>query len=148
MGDVLTLIERAEELYDEEESRKMEEAMLKGQFTLDDFLKQLQQVKRLGSLGQIMDMLPGMGRMKSQFDINDEDIDRNMKRFEAIIRSMTMKERRKPKIINASRRRRIAAGSGTSVQEVNQLLKQFRDMQKLMKQFGKGKMPKLPGLFG
>jgi signal recognition particle subunit SRP54 len=89
-----------------------------------------------------------MGRMKSQFDINDEDIDRNMKRFEAIIRSMTMKERRKPKIINASRRRRIAAGSGTSVQEVNQLLKQFRDMQKLMKQFGKGKMPKLPGLFG
>ena len=149
MGDMLTLIERAEELYDDAEARKMEEALLKGQFTLDDFLNQLQQVKRLGSLGSIMDMLPGMGRLRSQIDLNDEDLEKNMKRFEAIIRSMTMQERRKPKIINASRKRRIASGSGTSVQEVNQLLKQFRDMQKLMKQFGKGgKMPKLPGIFG
>ena len=148
MGDMLTLIERAEELYDEAEARKMEEALLKGQFTLDDFLNQLQQVKRLGSLGQVMEMLPGMGRLKSQINVDDEEIERNMKRFEAIIRSMTMQERRKPKIINASRKRRIASGSGTTVQEVNQLLKQFREMQKVMKQFGKGKLPKLPGVFG
>lgn len=148
MGDMLTLIERAEQMMDEDEARRMEEALLKGQFTLDDFLRNLQQVKRLGSLGQIMEMIPGFGKLKQQMNIQDQDIEKNMKRFEAIIRSMTMEERRKPKVINANRKRRIATGSGTSVQDVNQLLKQFRDMQDMMQKFGKGKMPKIPGLFG
>lgn len=147
MGDMLSLIERAEQMMDEEEARRMEQALLKGQFTLEDFLRQLQQVKRLGSLASLMEMIPGMGKLKAQFNINDAEMERNMKRVEAMIRSMTPEERRKPKIINASRKRRIAMGSGTSVQEINRLLKQFRDMQELMQQVGKGKMPKLPGMF-
>ncbi|HLA45452.1 MAG TPA: signal recognition particle protein, partial [Aggregatilineales bacterium] len=147
MGDMLTLIERAEQELDEEEARRMEEALRKGQFTLEDFLKQMQQIKRLGSISSILEMLPGMGRFRSQMNINDHDLESNMKRVEAIIRSMTLQERRKPKIINASRKRRIARGSGTSVQEVNQLLNQFREMQKMMQKLGKGKMPKFPGIF-
>lgn len=147
MGDMLSLIERAEEMFDEEEALKLQEKMLKNQFTLDDFLKQLRQVKRLGSLSQIMEMIPGMGQMKSKMGISDQDAEKNMKRVEAIICSMTMQERRNPKVINANRKRRIAQGSGTSVQEVNQLLKQFRDMQDLMQKIGKGKMPNLPGMF-
>lgn len=121
--------------------------MLKGQFTLEDFLKQLRQVKRLGSIGQIMEMIPGMGKLKSQFNIDDQQAEKNMKRIEAIIFSMTPEERRKPKVINANRKRRIAHGSGTSVQEVNQLLRQFQEMQNMMKKLGKGKMPNIPGMF-
>jgi len=147
MGDMLSLIERAEEMFDEQEAIKLQEKMLKNQFTLDDFLKQLRQVKRLGSLSQIMEMIPGMGQMKSKMGISDQDAEKNMKRVEAIICSMTMLERRNPKVINANRKRRIAQGSGTSVQEVNQLLKQFRDMQDLMQKIGKGKMPNFPGMF-
>ena len=152
MGDMLTLIERAEQELDPfvgeaEQARRMEEALRKGQFTLEDFLKQMQQIKRLGSISSILEMLPGMGRFRSQMNINDHDLESNMKRVEAIIRSMTLQERRKPKIINASRKRRIARGSGTSVQEVNQLLNQFREMQKMMQKLGKGKMPKFPGIF-
>lgn len=149
MGDMLSLIEKAEQIIDEDEARRMEEALMKGQFTLEDFLRQLQQIKRLGSLGKIMELIPGMDRLRSQHNIQDEDLDSNMRRFEAIIRSMTPQERRQPKLINASRKRRIAQGSGTSVQEVNLLLKQFRDMQEMMKKIGKGKMPKnFPGIFG
>ena len=147
MGDMLSLIERAEEMFDEQEAIKLQEKMLKNQFTLDDFLKQLRQVKRLGSLSQIMEMIPGMGQMKSKMGISDQDAEKNMKRVEAIICSMTMLERRNPKVINANRKRRIAQGSGTSVQEVNQLLKQFRDMQDLMQKIGKGKLPNFPGMF-
>lgn len=147
MGDMLTLIEKAEQLFDEQEARRMEKAMLKGQFTLEDFLKQLRQVKRLGSIGQIMEMIPGMGKLKSQFNIDDQQAEKNMKRIEAIIFSMTPEERRKPKVINANRKRRIAHGSGTSVQEVNQLLRQFQEMQNMMKKLGKGKMPNIPGMF-
>lgn len=148
MGDMLTLIEKAEQLFDEKEAERMEKAMLKGQFTLEDFQKQLKQVKRLGSIGQIMEMIPGMGQLKSKFNIDDQQAEKNMKRIEAIISSMTMDERRKPKILNASRKRRIAQGSGTSVQEINQLLRQFQEMQNMMKKFGKGKMPNFPGMFG
>jgi signal recognition particle subunit SRP54 len=147
MGDMLTLIEKAEQLFDEQEARRMEKAMLKGQFTLEDFLKQLRQVRRLGSIGQIMEMIPGMGKLKSQFNIDDQQAEKNMKRIEAIIFSMTPEERRKPKVINANRKRRIAHGSGTSVQEVNQLLRQFQEMQNMMKKLGKGKMPNIPGMF-
>jgi signal recognition particle subunit SRP54 len=146
MGDMLSLIERAEQMLDEEEARRMEEALLKGQFTLDDFLKQLRQVKRLGSMGQLLEMLPGMGKLRQQFNINEQEMERNLKRVEAIICSMTLEERRKPKIINAGRKKRIALGSGTSVQEVNQMLNQFRDMQALMQKIGKGgKIPRFPG---
>ncbi len=147
MGDMLSLIEKAEQLFDEKEARRMEKAMLKGQFTLEDFMKQLRQVKRMGSIGQIMEMIPGMGKLKSQFNIDDRQAEQNMKRIEAIIFSMTPEERRKPKIINANRKRRIAYGSGTTVQEVNQLLRQFQEMQNMMKRLGKGKMPNIPGMF-
>jgi signal recognition particle subunit SRP54 len=149
MGDILTLIEKAEQEFDEEEARRMEEAMLKGEYTLEDFLKGLQQIKRLGSLGSLLEMIPGMGNMMRQLpNLKEQDLERNFRRVEAIIRSMTPQERRKPKIINANRKRRIARGSGTTVQEVNQLLNQFRDMQDLMKKMGRGKMPRLPRMFG
>ena len=95
----------------------------------------------MGTVGKILDMVPGMGRLKKQMDFNDQDAQDRMKRVEAIILSMTAKERNKPKVLNASRKRRIAQGSGTSVQEVNQLLKQFRDMKKMIEQIKKGRMP-------
>ncbi|MBN1202697.1 MAG: signal recognition particle protein [Anaerolineae bacterium] len=147
MGDMLTLIERAEEAFDEREAERLQRKLLKNEFTLEDFLKQLHQVKRLGSVGQIMDMIPGMARLRQQVDIDNEQAQRQLKKVEAIIYSMTPAERRKPKIINASRKRRIATGSGTSVQDINTLLKQFREMQRLMQMIGKGHMPKIPGMF-
>ncbi|NJL92567.1 MAG: signal recognition particle protein [Anaerolineae bacterium] len=147
MGDMLTLIERAEQVFDEKEAERLQKKLMKNQFTLEDFLQQLQQVKKLGSIGQIMEMIPGMNKLRQEINLNDADAERNMKRVEAIIRSMTPEERAKPKLIDASRKRRIARGSGTSVQEVNQLLKQFRDMQDLMKRMGRGKMPNIPGMF-
>lgn len=145
MGDVLTLIEQAESLYDEKEAERLQRAMLRNEFNLNDFLGQLEKIKKMGSLGKILDMIPGMGKMRSQIDFNDADAQKRMATVEAIIRSMTEQERRKPKLLNASRKRRIAAGSGTSVQEINELLKQFQQMQKMMKQLSKGRMPKLPG---
>jgi signal recognition particle subunit SRP54 len=147
MGDMLSLIERAEEAFDEREAEEMQKKLMKNQFTLEDFLKQLQQVKKMGPIGQIMDMLPGMGRLKSQLNINNEDTQKQLKKVEAIIYSMTLEERRNPRLLNASRKKRVAAGSGTTVQDINMLLKQFREMQKLMKMVGKGQMPKLPGMF-
>lgn len=146
MGDMMTLIERAQEEMDQEESRKAGEKMIKGDFDLDDFLKQMQQVKRLGPIGQLMEMIPGMGKMAKDVDLTNAE--RDLKRIEAIIQSMTKQERQAPKIIKASRKRRIAAGSGTSVQEVNQLLKQFQEMQKMMKQLRRGKLGGLGGLLG
>ncbi len=147
MGDVLTLIERAEREMDEEEARRAGEKLMAGEFTLEDFLKQMQQIKKLGPIGQLMEMIPGMNQMAG--DVDWQDAEHELKRVEAIIRSMTPKERRHPKILKASRKRRIAAGSGTSVQDINALLRQFRDMQRMMKQLKSGRGRRgLGNLFG
>jgi signal recognition particle subunit SRP54 len=137
MGDVLTLVERAQENVDAEQAKKLEEKLRKAEFTLDDFLDQLQQVQKMGPIGQLVSMVPGMGGMAKEAQ---DAVDRgDLKRTEAIIRSMTRHERRDPAVINGSRRRRIAAGSGTSLPEVNKLIKQFMDIQRLMKQLGSGR---------
>jgi signal recognition particle subunit SRP54 len=139
MGDVLTLIERAERLeVDEEEALAMQEKLMTASFTLADFHKQLQQVKKLGSLTQVLE-LAGLGQITAQ--VPPEEMDRQLKTFEAIIDSMTLRERERPEILNASRRKRIAAGSGMRVQDVNQLIKQFQETRKLMKQIGKRGLP-------
>jgi signal recognition particle subunit SRP54 len=137
MGDVLTLIERAEAAFDEEQADRLEQKLREATFDLEDFLEQFQQVRRMGPLSQILDMVPGLGRLTQ--GASPEITDQQVKRIEAIILSMTPEERRKPRIINSSRRKRIARGSGTTVQEVNALLKQFRQMQRMMKQMGQGK---------
>ncbi|MBD5308555.1 MAG: signal recognition particle protein [Bacteroides sp.] len=128
MGDVVTLVERAQKAYDEEEARRLEKKIAKNQFNFDDFMSQIQQIKKMGNLKELASMIPGVGKA-----IKDVDIDDNaFKSIEAIIRSMTPAERAKPEIINSSRRQRIAKGSGTSIQEVNRLLKQFADTRKMM----------------
>ena len=141
MGDVLSLIEKAQETFDMEEAKKMEKKLRKADFTLDDFLSQMQQVRKLGSFEQIMGMIPGLGGLKKK--LGDVDVDLNgkeMKQLEAIIYAMTPKERADVTIINGSRRKRIALGSGTRVQDVNKLIKQFSEMRKMMK-----KMKKMQG---
>lgn len=140
MGDVRTLIERAEAAMDEAETARLEKKLKAGKFDLQDFLGQMQQVKRMGPLREILGLIPGLGAMKKDlpFDMAEEQ----MKRVEAIIQSMTPQERRRPDVLNAGRKRRIAAGSGTSVQEVNTLLRQFRDVQTIMQQVARGKMPR------
>ncbi|MGX1024915.1 signal recognition particle protein [Psychroflexus sp. MBR-150] len=137
MGDVVSLVERAQEQYDEEEARKIQKKIAKNKFGFDDFLKQIQQVKKMGNMKDLMGMIPGAGKMMKNVDIDDDAF----KGIEAIINSMTPEERQNPKIFNTSRKRRIAKGSGTSVNEVNQLLKQFGQMSKMMKmmQGGGGK---------
>jgi signal recognition particle subunit SRP54 len=145
MGDVLTLIETAEKHYDAEQAQKAAAKLQSGEsFDLEDFLEQMQQIKKMGSLTSILGMLPGMGQMKDALaQVKDEDLDR----ITAIIRSMTPQERRDPKVLNASRRVRIAKGSGTSVPEVNQLVDRFGEASKMMKQMaGMGGMPGLPGM--
>ncbi|MGY5848223.1 signal recognition particle protein [Salegentibacter sp. HM20] len=129
MGDVVSLVERAQEQYDEEEARKLQKKIAKNQFGFDDFLNQLQQIKKMGSMKDLLGMIPGAGKMLKDVDIDDDAF----KGIEAIIHSMTPEERSNPKIINSSRKKRISKGSGTSVQEVNQLLKQFNQMGKMMK---------------
>ncbi len=147
MGDVLGLIEKAEAAFDEQTAQKTAERMMKGQFTLEDWLEQMKQVRKMGSLGQLMDMLPGQfGQAARQAD--PQEVERSMKQSEAILHSMTLKERRNPDLLNASRRRRIAAGSGTQVQDVNRLIKQFREAQKLMKMMQKTGGKGLGRLFG
>ena len=148
MGDVLGLIEKAESLdLDEAEALEMQEKMLSAKFTLEDFRKQLQQVKRMGSMSQLLEMIPGMGQMARQ--VSPEDMDRQLKRVEAIINSMTARERQNPRLLDAARRRRIARGSGTEVQDVNQVMRQFQQAQALMKKMSRGKLPtNLRGLFG
>jgi signal recognition particle subunit SRP54 len=136
MGDVMSLIERASENMDQAEAQQMGRKLVKGDFSLEDFQKQLQQIKRMGPLTQLLDMIPGMGRMTK--DLSSDDTDKQMRRIEAIISSMTREERLDPKVLNGSRRRRVARGSGTTVQEVNDLLNQFRQMQRMMKQLGAG----------
>ena len=136
MGDIVGLVERAEETLDEEEAEKLARKMVRGTFDLDDYAKQLKQITKMGSLSGILGMLPGIGKMKAQ--IEDANLDQGiLKRQAAIISSMTMKERRTPDVIKASRKKRIAAGSGTSVQEINRLLKQFDDMSTMMKRMNK-----------
>src|SRR5690625_2985516 len=129
MGDVVSLVERAQEQYDEKEARKVQKKIAKNQFGFDDFLSQIQQVKKMGNMKDLMGMIPGAGKMLKNVDIDDDAF----KEIESIIHSMTPEERAKPKIINASRKRRISKGAGTTVQEVNQLLKQFKQMSKMMK---------------
>jgi signal recognition particle subunit SRP54 len=147
MGDVIGLIEKAQLAYDDKTSRDQAEKMLSGSFTLEDFANQLSQVRKMGPLAQILEMLPGqMGQAAKMVD--PKDAERQLKMTEAIIGSMTVKERRDPDVLNASRRRRIARGSGTEVQDVNRLVKQFREAQKLFKTIQKTGGKRLPRLFG
>ncbi len=133
MGDVLTLVEKAQQNFDQEEAERLNKKIRKNQFGFDDFLKQLEQIKKMGNLKDLMGMIPGVGKAMKDIDIDDD----SMKPIEAIIKSMTPQERENPDLINGSRRQRIANGSGTSVQEVNQLLKQFAQMRKMMKTMNK-----------
>jgi signal recognition particle subunit SRP54 len=150
MGDMLTLIERAEAAFDQEQAEHLEKKLREATFDLEDFLEQLGQVRQMGPLNQILDMVPGMNQLAKQ--VSPEDTDRQFRHVEAMILSMTPTERRNPRIINGSRKKRIARGSGTTVQEVNALLSQFRQMQRMMKQMKKGRRGLqglgLPGLFG
>jgi len=146
MGDVMTLIEKASKEIDLEESMELHKKLKKNEFSLEDFLNQLRMIKRMGRIGSIMGMVPGMNKVMKQ--VNEEDAEREMRRIEAIILSMTAEERRKPGIINGNRRKRIARGSGTSVSEVNKLLKQFLEMKKMMKKLTGGGMGKLMKMFG
>jgi signal recognition particle subunit SRP54 len=151
MGDILTLVERAQEHLDQKTAEAQAKKFMDAQFTFEDFYSQLQQVKKMGPLGDLMKMIPGMGAIAKQLPEGPE-AERQMKQIEAIISSMTKAERVDAALINGSRRRRIAAGSGTTVSEVNQLLKQFAEMKKLMKQMGSmaksGRLPRLPGMPG
>jgi signal recognition particle subunit SRP54 len=144
MGDVLSLIEKAQETVDEDEAKRLEKKMRGGNLTLEDFLGQMKQIRKMGPMSQILGMVPGFRGLSKAKDLAVDE--KQLDRVEAIIQSMTPDERRKPETINGSRRRRIATGSGTSVQEVNQLLSQFKQMRKMMKRFGKGGMPALPGM--
>jgi signal recognition particle subunit SRP54 len=140
MGDVLSLIEKAEEVSDRDQAEELERKIRRQEFTLQDFLSQMQQVRRMGPLGNVLGMMPGMGKAVKQLRQTSLD-DRELDRLEAIILSMTPEERARPQMIDGSRRKRIARGSGTTVQAVNQLIKQFGQMRKLMAQLAKGKMP-------
>jgi signal recognition particle subunit SRP54 len=140
MGDVLTLIEKAEAAADEDEQARLEQQFMAGEFTFDDFLTSYKMLRRMGPLKGVLSMMPGVGKQLQGVDVNEKD----MGRVEAIVLSMTPQERRLPHVIDGSRRKRIAAGSGTSIQQVNQLLSARKQMQKMMKQMKKGKMPGLP----
>jgi signal recognition particle subunit SRP54 len=147
MGDVLTLIERAEEVLDEEVAERGAKRLLEGNFNLEDFLEQLQQIKKMGPLNKVMEMIPGMGDITKS--IPQEEMDARLKQTQAIISSMTLKERRNPKLLNSSRKKRVARGSGTTVQEINQLLTQFKQMRKMMQQLKNPRFQKnLMNMFG
>ena len=142
MGDVLTLIERAEAAVGDDEKEELEQRMMKGEFSFDDFLKSYKMLRRMGPLQGVLKMIPGLGKQLEGLDQVD---DKQLGQVEAIILSMTPHERRVPHVIDASRRKRIAAGSGTSVEQVNQLIEGRKQMAKMMKAMGSGKMPALPG---
>jgi signal recognition particle subunit SRP54 len=144
MGDVLTLVEKAERQMDEKKAAELDRKIRKEQFTLDDFLDQMQQIRKMGPLTSLLKMMPGVGSQLGNLKVDDRDLDR----LQAIITSMTPEERRNPAILNGSRRRRIALGSGTNVQAVNQLVKQFGQMKKMMRQLQQGKMPSLSQMAG
>ena len=144
MGDIVSLVERAQEQYDEEEAKRLQKKIQKNQFDFNDFMSQIQQIKKMGNLKELASMIPGVGKAIKDIDIDDNAF----KSIEAIINSMTPKERTNPEILNGSRRQRIAKGSGTNIQEVNRLLKQFDQTRKMMKmvtgsKMGKMMMPKL-----
>lgn len=139
MGDIVSLVEKAQEQFDEKQAAELQKKIAKNKFDFNDFLGQLQQIKKMGNLKDLMGMIPGMGKMMKDIDIDDNAF----KGIEAIIQSMTLKERQNPEIINGSRRKRIADGSGTSIQEVNRLMKQFEDMRKMMKLFTTGGAQKM-----
>jgi signal recognition particle subunit SRP54 len=140
MGDVLTLIERAEEAASEEDQAQLEARMRAGEFSFDDFLSSYRMLRKMGPLKGVLGMIPGVGKQLQGVDLNEAEL----KRVEAIVLSMTPRERQLPHLIDGSRRKRIAAGSGTTIQQVNKLLAARKQMQKMMKQMGKGKMPGLP----
>lgn len=142
MGDVLTLIEKTQSVYSEEEAKELAVKLRKNAFTLDDFLAQLRQMRKMGSLGEIMKMIPGLSRAMPNFELDEREV----KKVEAIICSMTARERNNPQLLNGSRRKRIALGSGTQVSDVNRLMKQFDASRQMMKQLGSGKRPQLPNL--
>ncbi|MBV9646045.1 MAG: signal recognition particle protein [Candidatus Eremiobacteraeota bacterium] len=142
MGDVLTLIEKTQSVYTEQQARDLEQKLRRNEFTLDDFLGQLRQVRKMGSMAELVKMIPGLSRALPNVEIDERDV----QRIEAIICSMTRRERRYPQILNASRRRRVASGSGTQVSDVNRLVKQFEASRHMMKQLGGGKRPRLPFL--
>lgn len=135
MGDIVSLVERAQEQYDSEEARKLQKKIAKNQFSFEDFLNQIQQIKKMGNLKDLASMIPGMGKMLKDVDIDDDAF----KHIEAIIKSMTIQERNEPQILNGSRRKRIAEGSGTNIQEVNRLIKQFDETRKVMRMMTQGK---------
>ena len=140
MGDVLTLIEKAQSAVTEEEMQKLEKKLRESAFTLDDFLVQFEQLGKMGNLSEVMSMIPGL---PNNMRISEKDVDETqIERFKAIIKSMTMYEREHPDVIKSSRRKRIAAGSGTSIQDVNRLLKQFEQTKEMMKMMKNGKMGK------
>ena len=143
MGDVMTLIEKAEEAFDEREALKLQKKMMENQFTLQDFLEQMQKIRKMGSIASILAMIPGMNKIKDQ--ISEEEMESRIRRVEAIINSMTARERNNPKVLNASRKKRVAAGSGVEVRDVNDVLKQWSEMQKLMSSVRKGRFPGFPG---
>ena len=143
MGDIVSLVERAQEQYDEEEARRLKKKLVKDQFNFNDFLTQITQIKKMGNLKDLASMIPGVGKALKNVEINDDVF----KQTEAIIHSMTPKERENPALINGSRKQRIAAGSGTTVQEVNRLLKQFDDTRKMMKTVAGG-MPQMAKMAG
>lgn len=143
MGDLIGLIEKTEAEFDEAEAMKLQQKLLNNQFTLQDFLEQLQKIKRMGSIGNLLNMIPGMNRFKDQID--EQQMEKRIMRVEAIINSMSKAERANPKLLNASRRKRIATGSGVQVRDVNEVMKQFKDMQDMMSQVRKGKFPGMPG---
>jgi len=146
MGDIVSLVEKAQDSYDQEEAERIQRKIRKNQFNFDDFLKQLEQIKKMGNIKDLMGMIPGVGKAIKDVDISDD----SFKGVEAIIKSMTVQERENPEIIDGSRRKRIANGSGNSITEVNKLMKQFDEMRKMMKSFNKMKpgrrMPNMPKL--
>ena len=146
MGDIMSLIEKTESLYEEEEAQRLQSKIMKNELTLQDFLEQMQKVRRMGPMSKVLGMIPGMSKIQMQGEINDQDVEQRLKKVEAIINSMTPAERERPRILKASRKQRIARGSGVEVRDVNELLKQFRQMSRLMNQISRGKMPNIPGL--
>jgi signal recognition particle subunit SRP54 len=142
MGDVLTLIERAEAAAEEDEQAALEKRLMQGRFTFEDFLQAYKMMRKMGPMKSLIGMIPGMGKQLQGVDVDE----RQLSRVEAMVLSMTVEERRSPEIIKGSRRARIAAGSGTSVQQVNQLLQMRKQMEKMMKQVGRGKMPNLQSI--
>jgi len=133
MGDIVSLVEKAQEQVSEEEAQALQDKMASGKMTMDDFLKQLKRIRKMGSMQSLLGMMPGIGKALKDLPIEEKQIDRT----EAIIQSMTLEERTNPNVINGSRRQRIARGAGVEVQDVNQLLKQFREMKKMMKTMSK-----------